>query len=79
MSVVRKAFWTLAARGWGGSCWPRKYGLNWTIPAVVSSRLGSPGISDEEGTTRWSRSSKNETNLFRIWCPSMALSVAGAK
>src|SRR6266498_728851 len=67
MSVVRKAFWTDTARGVGGSARPRKNGMNGTIPAVVKSRPDSGGgISDEEGTRRWSRSSKNRRNRERI-------------
>src|SRR5918996_4227583 len=78
MSVVRNDFWTLAARGYGGSCWPRKYGLNWTIPAVVSSSEGSFGISEEEGTTVCPRSSKKERNARRMSAPRIEASVAAA-
>src|SRR3990170_6657745 len=76
MSVVRKDFWTVAARGNGGSCWPRKYGLNWTIPAVVSRREGSFGISEEEGTTVCPRSSKKDRKPRRISAPRIVASVA---
>ena len=41
----------------GAAASPRKYGLNCTIPAVVSKSVGSPaGTSDELGTSRWPRS-----------------------
>src|SRR5688572_10877336 len=75
MSVVLKDFWALVARGYAGSCWPKKYGLNWTIPAVVKRRDGSFGIRDEEGTTVCPRSSKNERNRRRISLPSTSGSV----
>ena len=41
MSVVRKHFWHEVRRGCGGGSWPRKYGLNGCMPAVVSSTDGS--------------------------------------
>jgi hypothetical protein len=71
MSVVRKAFWAVVARGYGGSCCPRKYGLNWTIPAVVRRRLGSFGIREEDGTRVWSFSSKKDRNVSLLRDPSM--------
>ena len=60
MSVVRKHFWTVASRGWGGVSSPRKYGTSGCIPAVVSSTDASvaAGTSDAEGSRRWSRASK---------------------
>src|SRR2546425_12856921 len=66
MSLARKTFWTDTARGYGGSCKPRKYGLNWFMPAFVSNRVGSFGINEDEGTTLWPRSSKNFKNVVRI-------------
>src|SRR6266496_2413640 len=51
------------------------YGLNWFIPALVSRRVGSFGISEEDGTIRCSRSSKKRRNVFRIWFASTARSV----
>jgi hypothetical protein len=71
MSVVRNAFCDEVARGEGGSCWPRKYGLNCTIPAVVRSREGSFGISEDEATRLCSRCSKNERNRSRMSDPRM--------
>ena len=59
MSDVRNAFCEDVRRLLGGSAWPAKYGLNWTMPAMVSSIVGSPtGISDELATRRWSLLSK---------------------
>jgi hypothetical protein len=52
MSLVRAHFWMLTARGRSGVASPRKYGLNWTMPATVSSSVGSLGISDDDGQTR---------------------------
>ena len=60
MSVVRKHFWTVVSRGWGGVSSPRKYGTSGCIPAVVSSTEASAedGTSDAEGSRRWSCASK---------------------
>src|SRR5881396_1649015 len=33
-----------------GFCCPRKIGTNWFIPALVKSRLGASGSSDDDGT-----------------------------
>src|SRR5437762_8914827 len=33
-----------------GFCCPRKIGTNWFIPALVNSRLGESGSSDDDGT-----------------------------
>src|SRR5438093_11113430 len=76
MSPVRMHFWEEVARGKGGSCWPRKYGTNWFMPALVSSRPGTGAISEDDGTTRCPRSSKNDRNACRISFPSMAASVS---
>src|SRR5689334_25184225 len=51
MSRVRTHFCTLVARGHGGGCWPRKYGLNGTMPALTSSSVGSSAIRLALGTT----------------------------
>ena len=43
-----------------GFCAPRKTSLNWTMPALVNSRVGSPcGTRGELGTMRCPRSRKN--------------------
>src|SRR5215467_12055797 len=71
MSLVRITFWEVVARGYGGSAWPKKYGMNWFIPAFVSSRPDSGGgISDEDRTRVCPRSSKNDRNSSRIRLPS---------
>jgi hypothetical protein len=73
MSTARKHFWTDVARGNGGGECPRKYGMNWFIPAFVSSNPDSGGgINDEDGTRRCPRSSKKRRKLSRICRPSMA-------
>ena len=38
--------------------WPRKTGLNWSIPAIVSSTVGSSGTSEELGRILWPRAAK---------------------
>src|SRR3954453_15471276 len=79
MSVVRTHFCTLTARSHFGVSWPRKYGLNGTMPAATNSRVGSSRISEALGTTVWSRPSKWARNLLRISAVSIgdALSCAG--
>src|SRR6516225_4445603 len=51
MSGVRTHFCTLVASRKGGTCWPRKYGLNGCMPAFTSSRVGSSAIRLADGTT----------------------------
>src|ERR1700731_4674217 len=49
---------------------PRNTSLNWFIPALVKSRVGSlVGTSELERTTRWPRSSKNRRKVLRISLP----------
>ncbi len=62
MSVVRTHFWAEVARVKSEASSPRKYGLNWTMPAVVSSRVGSSGMREELSTTRCPRPAKNSRN-----------------
>ena len=51
MSLVRITFCEVTARGYGAVACPRKYGMNWFMPAFVSSRPDSGGgISDDERT-----------------------------
>ena len=50
MSIVRTHFCTLVARGYGAAAWPRKYGLNGTMPAGTSSSVGSSEIRLALGT-----------------------------
>src|SRR5581483_6843013 len=49
-----------------------KYGLNGTIPAGTSSRVGSSAIRLAEGTTRCPRSSKNRRYRRAISADSMS-------
>ena len=40
-----------SARAVPGAAWPRKMGLNWFIPALANSKVGSSrGMVDEEWT-----------------------------
>ena len=49
---------------------PRKTSLNWFMPALVKSSVGSlAGTSEEECTRRWPLPSKNRRNSSRIWLP----------
>src|SRR5947209_74142 len=55
-------FCVLATRDHGAFSCPRKYGLNWFIPAFVNRSVGSPcGTTDELGTNtcpwRWTKKS----------------------
>jgi len=44
----------VTARWYGLGSTPRKVRLNWFMPALVKSNVGSSaGRSDEEGTSRW--------------------------
>ncbi len=46
--------------------------MNWFMPAFVSRSPDSGGgISDDERTRVWPRSSKNERNVSRILSPSI--------
>ena len=68
MSTVRNVFWQVVTRGCGGRSIPRKYGFSGCIPATVNSAEGSKsaGISDDDGSRRWSRSMKNSRKLLLI-------------
>src|SRR4029077_12798552 len=68
ISTLRKHFWQLVRRLWGGCSWPRKYGFSGCIPAVVSSTDGAneAGTSDPEGRRWWPRCSKNSRKFLRI-------------
>ena len=66
MSPVRTHFCTLVARGNGGVVWPRKYGLNGAMPAMVNSTVASWLISDADGTTVWPVFSKWPRKRRRI-------------
>lgn len=67
MSLVRRHFWHEQAPIWSMVFVPRKYCLNWFMPALARSSDGSSGTSDEEGKSLHPLSSKNERNESRIW------------
>src|SRR3954469_16670470 len=62
-------FWVSATRGGfhGAFCCPRKMGTNWFMPALVKSRLGESGRSEDEGTMVCCFSRKKSRNDWRIW------------
>ena len=57
MSLVRMHFWELVALGAGRCCWPRNTGLKGNMPAMVSSTVGSSGISEALAIALWPRCS----------------------
>src|SRR6267378_3748167 len=61
-------FCVLATRGWGGFSVPRKYGLNWFMPALVNSSVGSSsGTTLDDGTKVWPCFlQKKSMNCWRI-------------
>src|SRR3954449_6110319 len=46
---------------------PRKMGTNWFMPALVNSRFGESGSSDDEGTIVCCFSRKKSRKDWRIW------------
>lgn len=44
-------------------------GLNCSMPAMVSSTVGSSGTSEEEGRREWPRASKKDRKRSRISAP----------
>ena len=66
MSPVRTHFWIDVAVGYGAGASPRKYGLNWTIPALTNSSVGSSRISEALGTGVWPADSKWARKRRRI-------------
>jgi len=53
--------------------------LNWTMPALVKSRVGSFwGTREEEATRRWPFSSKKRRKASRIWAAERVVMVVGA-
>src|SRR4051794_40175756 len=71
MSPVRTHFCTLVARFHGAVSWPRKYGLNGTMPALTNSRFGSSYSRGELGTTAWPLLSKKRSQRRLISAVSM--------
>src|SRR5437868_14911567 len=61
-------FWVFAARGYGGFWVPRKYGLNWFMPALVNKSVGSScGTTGLDGTNVWPCFfTKKSMNCWRI-------------
>jgi len=57
MSFVRMHFWVVVARACARGAWPRKIRLKSSIPAIVSSTVGSSGMSDALGSRAWPRRS----------------------
>src|SRR5688500_8074666 len=46
---------------------PRKMGTNWFMPALVNSRFGLSGMSEEDGTIVCFCSRKKSRKDWRIW------------
>src|SRR5690606_21996494 len=77
---ARTHFWQVTARVYGRGSSPRKVRLNWTIPALVNSRVGSSlGSSDDEGTWVWPRDVKKSRNRRRISADCIALKANGPR
>src|SRR3954469_8609625 len=62
-------FWVLTARVYDRFSVPRKIGLNWFIPALVNSSVGSScGTTGELGTNVWPCfCAKKSMNAWGIW------------
>src|SRR5205085_10999313 len=76
MSPVRITFCAEVARGEGGSACPRKYGMNWFMPAFVSSSpVSGGGISEDDRTRVCPRSSKKRRKRSRISAPCTRVSL----
>src|SRR5690606_33159843 len=64
---ARRQRWTSAARGLARFSAPRNTSLNWTMPELVNSRVGSlAGTSGAEGTISWPLPRKNSRNSLRM-------------
>ena len=56
---------------------PRNTSLNWFMPALVKSNVGSSaGTSEELRTTRWPRAAKYSRNFARMSFPVIFFSFA---
>src|SRR5205085_12404740 len=66
-------FWVSATRSGfqDGFCCPRKIGTNWFMPALVKSRFGASGKSDDDGTTVCLFSRTQSRDDRRIWAAVM--------
>src|SRR5215204_1676846 len=73
-------FCVLTARVYGRFSCPRKIGLNWFIPALVNSSVGSScGTTGELGTNVWPcRATKKSMNCWRIWAEVMVVKSSGS-
>src|SRR3954447_25996580 len=71
-------FWVFATRGWGGFSVPRKYGLNWFMPALVKSSVGSScGTTGDDGTKGWPRFWQKKS--MNCWRTSFAVGMENLK
>ena len=59
-----------------GFCWPRKIGTNWFMPALVKSRFGASGNSDDDGTIVCCFSRKKSRNDCLICAEVIVLTTA---
>src|SRR5256885_16357599 len=60
-------FCEVAARVYGRLSKPRNTSLNWFIPALVKSSVGSsPGTTGLDGTMAWPFDSKKDRNDWRM-------------
>src|SRR3954467_6617959 len=67
MSPVRRHFWQLVARVNSSLTLPRKWSLNWFMPAGVNRTLGSQrGTSTSLGLRVWPLDSKKARYFSRI-------------
>src|SRR4051812_3130586 len=80
-------FCVFATRDQGALSVPRKYGLNWFMPALVNSRDGSSsGTVDELGTNvcpcRWVKNSmycwRISFEVMSLWCEGLFTPRRGA-
>src|SRR5437867_5321841 len=60
----------------GGFCCPRKIGTNWFMPALVKSRFGESGRSDDDGTMVCCFSRKKSRKDCRICAEVIARNLA---
>src|SRR6185436_626077 len=76
---ARMHFCAVAARTYGRLSKPRNTSLNWFIPALVNSSVGSsPGTTGLEATTVWPFDSKNFRKVWRISAAFIRGSFGGA-
>src|SRR5690349_14143517 len=67
---ARIAFWTVVARGGSRVSTPVKTSLNWFMPALANSSVGSlASTTGDERTIWWPRSAKKSRKPARISFP----------